>query len=59
MDFGNGTRNMINYAFENKLTITDETNGKIEDLHCGLKGNRFIAQKIAKHLNLKIELKMI
>lgn len=59
MDFGNGTRNMINYAFETKLTITDETNGKIEDLHCGLKGNRFIAQKIAKHLNLKIDLKMI
>lgn len=53
IDFGNGMHNMINFSFENSLTITAETNGKIQDLHNGFMGNKLVAKKIANKLNLK------
>jgi hypothetical protein len=53
IDFGNGMYNILNFSFENKLTITAETNGNIQDLHTGFTGNKLIAKKIANKLNLK------
>lgn len=47
IDFGNGIRNMINYSMTHKLSITDETNGRIEDAHGGFKWAKIIASKIA------------
>jgi len=52
MEFSKGHRNLFNFIFDNKLTITDETNGNIEDIHSGLTGNKMIAKRIAEHLNL-------
>ena len=41
---------MYYYIDTNKLTITDETNGKITDGHGGLVANRNIAKKIDERL---------
>jgi len=40
----------VDYISENKLTITDDTNGKIVDPHFGLNGNRNIAKEIYEQL---------
>ncbi len=52
IDFGDGVRNMINYSAIHKLTITDETNGRINDAHGGFKWAKIIASKIANKYNL-------
>jgi hypothetical protein len=52
IDFGNDIRNMINYSTIHKLTITDETNGRIIDGHGGFKWAKIIASKIANKYNI-------
>lgn len=41
---------LTKFISTNKLTITDETDGKIDDFHPGLQGNKLIAEKISNHL---------
>ena len=52
IDLGNGIRNMINYSIIHKLTITDETRGRIVDGHGGFKWAKIIASKIANKFNI-------
>jgi len=54
-----GELNLVSFIIDNKLTITDETNGKHKDGHAGLEGNRVIADIIYKHIVRKIQFKYI
>lgn len=46
----------VNYIEENKLTIRDDTNGEVNDLHFSLEGNRCIANIIYEQLKQNYKL---
>lgn len=51
VSFSNGTGNMLGMIINEKLTITDETNGGIQDGHAGYKGNSIISDYVIKKIN--------
>ena len=44
--FKEGYCDLVSYIIDNKLTITDETNGEHQDGHAGLVGNKILAKII-------------
>ena len=44
--FKDGFCDLVSYIIDNKLTITDETNGHHQDGHAGLAGNKILAKII-------------
>ena len=44
--FNEGYCDLVSYIIDNKLTITDETNGEHQDGHAGLVGNKILAKII-------------
>lgn len=48
--FSDNSHNFVNYFHEEDLTITKETNGKVNDGHMSITGAKIIARVIAKRL---------
>lgn len=48
--FSDNSHNFVNYFHEEDLTITKETNGKVNDGHMSITGAKIVARVIAKRL---------